>query len=238
VLATNRYYDPTEGRWLTRDPIGYAGGLNLYGYCSGNPVNLVDPLGLCGEQGGDDGWSIWDIIQTGLDIGGSIPGIGEPLDLINGGISLMRGDYVNAGLSFVSMVPIAGDIIGKGGKIGGAVVSAGSKVINKGRDYWNGLGNAGFVSWGRRVDDFSNASTINSSLKFNNMQEAGDYAMKHIGGDPVQVSTGKVRSSDGRWQFRGKPNDISGAHGGGSHMHLEELNPVTGQVINNQHLYY
>jgi RHS repeat-associated protein len=66
ILATNRYYDPTEGRWLTRDPIGYAGGLNLYGYCSGNPVNLVDPLGLCGEQGGY--WSgywgdVWQVIK-------------------------------------------------------------------------------------------------------------------------------------------------------------------------------
>ena len=31
-LCTLRYYDPSAGRWITRDPIGYAGGSNLYGY--------------------------------------------------------------------------------------------------------------------------------------------------------------------------------------------------------------
>ncbi|HEY3281081.1 MAG TPA: polymorphic toxin-type HINT domain-containing protein [Armatimonadota bacterium] len=45
-LCTNRYYDPEEARWLTRDPIGYSGGLNLYEYCGGDPVNRADPSGL------------------------------------------------------------------------------------------------------------------------------------------------------------------------------------------------
>ncbi len=45
-MLTHRYYDPTEGRFLTRDPIGYAGGQNLYAYVNGNPVNVVDPSGF------------------------------------------------------------------------------------------------------------------------------------------------------------------------------------------------
>ena len=32
--------------WLSRDPIGEAGGLNLYGYVGNNPINFRDPLGL------------------------------------------------------------------------------------------------------------------------------------------------------------------------------------------------
>ena len=31
ILCTYRYYGPANGRWLTHDPIGYAGGVNLYG---------------------------------------------------------------------------------------------------------------------------------------------------------------------------------------------------------------
>ncbi len=44
-----RDYDPTEGRWTTKDPIGFAGGdTNLYAYVGGNPLSYVDPSGLWG----------------------------------------------------------------------------------------------------------------------------------------------------------------------------------------------
>ena len=41
-----RDYDPTTGRYIESDPIGINGGLNLYGYVEGNPVNYIDPSGL------------------------------------------------------------------------------------------------------------------------------------------------------------------------------------------------
>jgi len=45
-----RYYDPQVGRFLQRDPLGFGGGdVNLYNYVGGNPVNLVDQLGLSVE---------------------------------------------------------------------------------------------------------------------------------------------------------------------------------------------
>jgi RHS repeat-associated protein len=40
-----RYYDPTTGRWLSRDPSEENGGLNLYAFLSNNGINFVDYLG-------------------------------------------------------------------------------------------------------------------------------------------------------------------------------------------------
>ncbi len=40
-----RYYAPTIGRFISKDPIGLLGGLNLYEYTGNNPTNLIDPTG-------------------------------------------------------------------------------------------------------------------------------------------------------------------------------------------------
>jgi len=40
-----RYYDTDTGRYVTRDPIGFEGGINLYGYAGHSPTNFIDPTG-------------------------------------------------------------------------------------------------------------------------------------------------------------------------------------------------
>jgi RHS repeat-associated protein len=40
-----RDYDASIGRWVAKDPIGFGGGVNLYAYCYGDPVNKVDLAG-------------------------------------------------------------------------------------------------------------------------------------------------------------------------------------------------
>jgi len=47
LFRRNRYVDPATGRFTQEDPIGLAGGINLYGFAKGDPVNFSDPFGLC-----------------------------------------------------------------------------------------------------------------------------------------------------------------------------------------------
>lgn len=42
----NRWYDPQQGRFISEDPIGLAGGINLYVYADNRPVMVRDPYGL------------------------------------------------------------------------------------------------------------------------------------------------------------------------------------------------
>jgi RHS repeat-associated protein len=47
LYRRNRYVDPATGRFTQEDPIGLAGGVNLYGFAGGDPVSYADPFGLC-----------------------------------------------------------------------------------------------------------------------------------------------------------------------------------------------
>lgn len=42
----NRWYDASVGRWISDDPIGLFGGVNLYRYCDDSPATCSDPIGL------------------------------------------------------------------------------------------------------------------------------------------------------------------------------------------------
>ena len=59
-----------------------------------------------------------EIVHTGLDVIGLIPGLGEVADLTNAGLYAKKGEYLMAAFSVISLIPAIGDAIGKGGKIG------------------------------------------------------------------------------------------------------------------------
>ena len=112
ILCTHRYYDPNNGRWLTRDPLGYAGGVNLYGYCGNDPGNRWDP--------------------TGYNVNIPLPGgptLSIPIAGIVGGI--IGG--VAAGV-ILAGAPVAAAIIGGillGGAIGAGLGYLGSKITGE-----------------------------------------------------------------------------------------------------------
>jgi len=59
-----RYYNPATGRYVTSDPIGLWGGINMYTYVYGSPLMYADPLGLLSAR----------------DVAGFIPVVGSALD--------------------------------------------------------------------------------------------------------------------------------------------------------------
>ena len=52
TMYFGRPYDPNLQRWIQRDPIGEAGGVNLFQFVGNNPLRYVDPLGL-------DYWTVY-----------------------------------------------------------------------------------------------------------------------------------------------------------------------------------
>jgi RHS repeat-associated protein len=69
-----RYYDPKIGRFISEDPIGFGGGVNLYAYVGDNPVNRDDPSGLLfpgpppTSIAGPLGLAIFDVLIVAYDI--------------------------------------------------------------------------------------------------------------------------------------------------------------------------
>ena len=63
MYTRQRWFDADLGRWLTPDPIGFSGGLNLYAYVENQPVGAVDPEG---EQGTFSGWLVELMQNSGM----------------------------------------------------------------------------------------------------------------------------------------------------------------------------
>jgi RHS repeat-associated protein len=55
-----RYYDALQGRFISQDPIGLRGGMDVYAYVHGNPLSRKDPLGL------DDGFGAPSVSSFGI----------------------------------------------------------------------------------------------------------------------------------------------------------------------------
>jgi RHS repeat-associated protein len=72
-----RYYDPGVGRFVSQDPVGLKGGINLFEYAP-SPTAWTDPFGLTGAKGTLSGPNIPGGTQTGLSTGEGGGGITNP----------------------------------------------------------------------------------------------------------------------------------------------------------------
>ncbi|CZF87032.1 RHS repeat-associated core domain-containing protein [Grimontia marina] len=80
-----RFYSPYQQRWLNRDPLQEQGGINLYKYIHGDPINLVDPNGL---------WAVSISWYNGIGLGGEFgynPGTGKYFGKLHFGLGVEGG---------------------------------------------------------------------------------------------------------------------------------------------------
>jgi RHS repeat-associated protein len=112
-LLTHRYYDPHLARFLTRDPSGYAAGLNLYAYAGNNPASYTDPDG-----------HFWFLFT-----GAAGAGLGA---IVGGGVAWWNGDniWIGAGKGFLlgGIAGLTGGLAGEAvaGWIGGTAIANGA----------------------------------------------------------------------------------------------------------------
>jgi len=70
----NRYYDPDTGRFITQDPLKLIDRPNPYLYPNNDPINFIDPYGLCGERRDRKEIPWWEKLEKGYYYG---TGFGE-----------------------------------------------------------------------------------------------------------------------------------------------------------------
>jgi hypothetical protein len=92
---------------------------------------------------------------------------------------------------------------------------------------------AGLPPRGGYLRDVPTKNMINNGYQYNSRGHAFDTGFKALGRNPVQIGPGKWRSQDGRLQLRAKPGDLED-----NHIHLEKIDPASGKVIENNHLYF
>jgi RHS repeat-associated protein len=78
-----RYYSPSLGRYITRDPVTYFAGLNFYTYVHNDPINATDPLGLWPS------WKTVGAVAAGVAVGALViatAGAATPLAIVAAGV--------------------------------------------------------------------------------------------------------------------------------------------------------
>jgi hypothetical protein len=155
--------------------------------------------------------SSWlDRFQTVLDVAGFLPVIGSVADIINGGIHLARGNYVEAGFSVIAVVPAYGDAVAGARKVAkaadkvGDIIKTGNqadeaiditkKIVNNN----TATNEAAIIG---KDTQYSRPSDFRKGVRDQVYDDATEESTK-VARDPV---TGKFIGRDSNWDMGHKP---------------------------------
>ena len=179
----HRFYNTETGRYISPDPIGLNGGINLYGYSSEDPFNRIDPDGLKDLTGARRRTAFWGTVKV-----------------IGGGVSLFLLATATAPVSgSVALLTVVGGYVAM--IIGGTeVLIAGTGSDSSFESNINALGQAetcldplkqvvilGTLATGSSCEDsFHYANIAGQVYNIKNLSESGlAYIAK--GGDPQNI---------------------------------------------------
>jgi RHS repeat-associated protein len=118
----NRLYDQRTGRWTQEDPLGVAGGINLYQFNGNDPVSYSDPFGLCTPK------PSCELIVNSFQAAGAVVGF-----LLGGGTGVVE-TIGSAGVLAPAAVAQTGAATAGGAAAGralGELISAGLNFADK-----------------------------------------------------------------------------------------------------------
>jgi RHS repeat-associated protein len=159
----NRYMDPATGRFTQEDPIGLAGGLNLYGFAGGDPVTFSDPFGLCQQPKGLKEGQVGICIETFING----PSRGVPKWAAdNRSFSATGGSYKTSDRFIVD--PGSGAVLDDATKIGktGPFHGIGTIGHSSGEQFTSGVTTVGAIANARTLSPWP-PFNINYSLALN-----------------------------------------------------------------------
>jgi RHS repeat-associated protein len=155
-----RYYDPQARRFISEDPIGLKGGINLYGYVGNSPIGRTDPSGLFWQELKNfikgKGWNRdIDLLKPHVDVKVGYGEISEEA----AGSRIRLPDLYSGSISFTIPTPLTGNALSW---------TLSSSIDRYGNCYYSPIG----PGFGRAWTGISGSLTANYMLQRNTPTES------------------------------------------------------------------